>query len=231
MGCASSKQFKRPPGYEEPAVLAAQTTCEHLFTYAFFFQDNGSFIALVKYFNYITDAYATPLIVKQLLLQVTTAVCLFCLCIVDDFAMFLQLRWTRWRRCASCTTRWAIPSSRTASSTRWFKQSWLDSCLQWRFWDANLLDDVLPLFLLNALIMVCFLLSRRSFSLPCSGTAERRISSQTGFVLVQSWFCQQAGDGQPNGHLVWFFSEQRMIILLHVFHGRCLICLIWREMG
>jgi serine/threonine-protein phosphatase 2B regulatory subunit len=26
MGCASSKQFKRPPGYEEPAVLAAQTT-------------------------------------------------------------------------------------------------------------------------------------------------------------------------------------------------------------
>ncbi|KAB8100343.1 hypothetical protein EE612_030837 [Oryza sativa] len=24
MGCASSKQFKRPPGYEEPAVLAAQ---------------------------------------------------------------------------------------------------------------------------------------------------------------------------------------------------------------
>lgn len=92
MGCASSKQFKRPPGYEEPAVLAAQTTCEHLFTYAFFFQDNGSFIALVKYFNYITDAYATPLIVKQLLLQVTTAVCLFCLCIVDDFAVFLQLR-------------------------------------------------------------------------------------------------------------------------------------------
>uniref|UniRef100_A0A0D3GA59 Calcineurin B-like protein n=1 Tax=Oryza barthii TaxID=65489 RepID=A0A0D3GA59_9ORYZ len=26
MGCAPSKQFKRPPGYEEPAVLAAQTT-------------------------------------------------------------------------------------------------------------------------------------------------------------------------------------------------------------
>ena len=33
MGCVSSKRCKSaPPGYEEPAVLAAQTTCEHTFT-------------------------------------------------------------------------------------------------------------------------------------------------------------------------------------------------------
>lgn len=40
MGCVSSRHIKHPPGYEDPVILAAETSCKHLQSFCSLYFDN-----------------------------------------------------------------------------------------------------------------------------------------------------------------------------------------------